>query len=149
MKAFTLLIICIVSLSSCIKEKIGETTVFRTVKNSSSHSVDFMIYSDKQSSYRLEAGDSITFQGNCTTGFGPKVCSAGWSDGLPASAKIIFDEEKELYYPNGGCENGRNPVGALTEFDLCGYVERKYLEYGEYIYTIDDADYALAIPIVN
>jgi hypothetical protein len=149
MKAFTLLIICIVSLSSCIKEKIGETTVFRTVKNSSSHSVDFMIYSDKESSYRLEAGDSITFQGNCSTGFGPTVCTVGWSEGMPVSAKIIFGEEKELYYPDRSCVNGRNPLGGIAEFDLCGYVERRYLEYGEYIYTIDDADYALAIPIVN
>lgn len=146
MRNFALLLI-IVFLNSCFKEKTGKTTVFRTIKNSSSYSIDLTIYGDKESFYRLESGDSITFQGYCTTGFGPRECVIGWS--VPVSAKIVFNEEKEIDYSNSICESGRNPIGRIEEFDLCGYVERGIPGRREYAYFIDDTDYDIATLIVN
>jgi len=145
MRALALLIFIILQMS-CIRENVGRSTRIRTIKNISNHKVDLVITSKETTSYHLDIGDSIVLEGYCETG-ASDLCFVGWDELYFISGKIIFDEEREIFYPNGNCNNQHNPFGGIRVFDLCGYVERTFDNRREYIYLIDNSDYDVAVPI--
>jgi hypothetical protein len=133
-------------LSGCIVEKTTRLRYDRIIKNITDRTVELVITTNESASYYLDAGDSIIFEGYCDFGILER-CVVGWDELDPISGRIVFDNEKEIIYLNSGCENGKNPLGDILSFSLCGYIGKARGERTEYYYYIDDSDYERAVPI--
>jgi hypothetical protein len=153
MKSIIKTFVFLAALTSCgTGEEQTKTTEYRVIKNLSSHQVKLTITANKQYQHQLAMGDSVVFVGYVLSGgAGATYTNIGWDNSAPISGKIVFDNEKQIVYTNGSCENGRNPLNPnIYELHSCGYFNAN-LRNGtsDYVYEINDADYALAIPIVN
>lgn len=138
-------------LTSCgTGEEPTKSIKYRVIKNNSSHSVELIIQANKQYTFKLEQEDSVIFEGYVKSGAGASYSNVGWNDSEAISGKVIFDNEKEIIYTDGNCENGRNPLNPyIWELYSCGYINKDSDGDGnsEWFYIIDESDYERAVPI--
>lgn len=149
----SIVLVCLVGMivsSSCITEKFEIQTTSRIVKNNTNHEVEVIIEANNKYQFTLFPLDSMVFEGEYASGEGSFKSDIGWNDDSPISGKLIFNEEKVLYFQNGDCEEGRNPLTPyIWMFSRCGYLNLDPNQDGnaEYYYFIDDSDYERAVPI--
>lgn len=119
-----------------------------TIVNESSHSVQIKMYADSVLVVIFETSipklDSVTFSGKCTQGWKcGGGCQIGWDEYEVKYTSIVFDNEKELIYPDGGCIS-KFQTYELSDGAICR--DRAIYEF-EFHFAITEEDYQNAEPL--
>lgn len=124
-------------------EKVAATN---TIINKTSLNINLMMFGDKLLndtlfSAQIKSQDSLTIEGECLVGWKSSGgCTIGWDEYQVITSMIVFEDQKQLIYQDGGCIS-RYQIYELPDGSICRDRDQGNFNFR---YEITEQDYSNA-----